>query len=60
MLIICSYLIFISLFYAFTLMILEGRFPIESQVVLSGVFASNSAKLAKANFEGVRINDSHI
>ena len=34
---------------------LEGRFPIESQVGLSGVIASNSAKLAEANFGGVTI-----
>ena len=34
-------------------MMLEGQFPIESQVGLSGVIASNFAKLAKANFEGV-------
>jgi hypothetical protein len=41
--------------YAFTLMMLEGRFPIESQVSLSGVIASNSAKLANANFWGVTL-----
>jgi hypothetical protein len=32
---------------------IEGRFSIKSQVGLSGVIASNSAKLAKANFRGV-------
>ena len=31
---------------------LDGQFPIESQVGLSGVIASNSAKLPKANFGG--------
>jgi hypothetical protein len=52
---ICSYLKFISPSYAFILMMLEGRFPIESQVVLFGVFASNSTKLTNANFEGVTV-----
>ena len=33
-------------------MMLDGRFPIESQVGLFGVIASNSAKLAKVDFEG--------
>jgi hypothetical protein len=32
---------------------LEERFPIESQVGLIGVIASNSAKLANANFGGI-------
>ena len=48
-----SYLKFISLSYAFTLMMLEGQFPIESQVGFFGVIANNSAKFAKANFGGV-------
>jgi hypothetical protein len=34
-------------------MMLEGRFPIESQVGLTKVIANNFAKLAKANFEDV-------
>jgi hypothetical protein len=34
---------------------LEKQFPIESQVGLSGVIASNSVKLAKANLGGVTI-----
>ena len=34
-------------------MMLEGGLPIESQVGLSVVITSNSAKLAKANFGGV-------
>ena len=34
-------------------MMLDGRFPIESQVGLSRVIASNSTKLAKANFKGI-------
>ena len=34
-------------------MMLEGQFPIESQVGLSGIIASNSAKLANANFGGI-------
>jgi hypothetical protein len=34
-------------------MMLEGRFPIESQVGLSGVIASNTVKLAKVNFVGI-------
>jgi hypothetical protein len=46
----CSELQSISPSYAFTLMMLEGQFPIESQVGLSKAIASNSAKLAKANF----------
>jgi hypothetical protein len=41
-------------------MMLEGQFPIESQVGLSGVIASNSAKLAKANFWGVTLLKLHI
>jgi hypothetical protein len=38
-------------------MMLEGQFPIELQVGLSGVIAGNSAKLAKANFGGVAQSD---
>jgi hypothetical protein len=52
-LMIYSLLRFISPSYALTLMMLEGRFSIESQVGLFGVFANNSAKLAKVNFWGI-------
>jgi hypothetical protein len=45
-----SYLRFISYSYAFTLMMLVGRFLIESQVGLFGVIANNSVKLTNANF----------
>jgi hypothetical protein len=48
-----SYLRFISYSYAFTIMVLDGRFPIDSQVGLFGIIASNSTKLAKANFGGI-------
>jgi hypothetical protein len=34
-------------------MVLDGRFPIDSQVGLFGIIASNSTKLAKANFGGI-------
>jgi hypothetical protein len=34
---------------------LEEQFPIESQVGLYGVIASNSVKLAKANLGGITI-----
>jgi hypothetical protein len=47
-----NYLIFISHFFAFTLMMLKGRFSIVSQVGLFGVIGINSAILAKANFRG--------
>jgi hypothetical protein len=50
---ICFYLRFISPSYAFILMMLEWHFPIESQVGLSKVIASNSATLAKTNFGGI-------
>jgi hypothetical protein len=33
----------------------RGRFPIESQVGLSRVIASNSAKLVKGNFWGITV-----
>ena len=37
------------------MMMIEGRFPIESQVGLSRVTASNFAKLAKSNFRGITL-----
>jgi flagellar basal body-associated protein FliL len=49
--VVISYLF--HLLYAFILMMLDEQFPIESQVGLSGVIASNSAKLAIVNFGGV-------
>jgi hypothetical protein len=52
-LMIYSLLRFISPSYALTLMMLEGRFSVESQVGLFVVFANNSAKLAKVNFWGI-------
>jgi hypothetical protein len=41
-------------------MMLEGWFLIESQVDLFGIIANNSAKLAKANFGGVTLYNTHI
>ena len=38
-------------------MMLEGQFPMKSQVGLFGVIDSNFAKLAKANFRGVTTNN---
>jgi hypothetical protein len=50
-----SFLIFISPFYALTLIMLRGRFPILPHVGVIGVIASNHTRLVKANFGGVII-----